>query len=70
MSKTKRVSCEDCYFRRNMLCALDLEEPCPTFRPAERGLAPERQLSFVFRTARTRSAYAFPPAQERVAASA
>jgi hypothetical protein len=43
-----------------MLCALNLSAPCPTFRPAERGLAPERQLAFVFRTERTRSAYAFP----------
>jgi hypothetical protein len=44
-----------------MLCALDLGEPCATFRPAERGLAPERQLAFVFRTERTTAAYAFPP---------
>jgi hypothetical protein len=56
----KRVSCEDCYFHKNMLCALARQEPCPTYRPAERGLAPERQLKFVFRTERTRSAYAFP----------
>jgi hypothetical protein len=60
----KRITCDDCFFRQNMLCALDLDEPCPTFRPAERGLAPERQLSFVFRTSRTHSAYAFPPAAE------
>jgi hypothetical protein len=46
-----------------MLCALRLQEPCPTYRPAERGLAPERQLSFVFRTERTHSAYAFPAPQ-------
>ena len=54
------MSCETCFFRQNMLCALNLEEPCPTFRPAERNLAPERQLAFVFRTERTTSAYAFP----------
>ena len=48
-----------------MLCALELDGPCPTFRPAERGLAPERQLSFVFRTERTRAAYAFPQAGAR-----
>jgi hypothetical protein len=60
MAKAKRVTCEDCYFRQNMLCALDLAGPCPTFRSAERGLKPERQLSFVFRTQRTRTAYAFP----------
>lgn len=56
----KRLSCKDCYFHKNMLCALNLGEPCPTYRPAERNLAPERQLSFVFRAERTHSAYAFP----------
>lgn len=66
-TKTKKqcLSCDECYFRKNMLCALNLDAPCPTFRSAERGLAPERQLSFVFRTERTRSAYAFPQAAAR-----
>ena len=59
------VSCTDCYFGRNMLCALKLDEPCATFRPAERGLKPERQLAFVFRTERTRAAYAFPQPSAR-----
>ena len=63
--KSKCLSCEQCYFRKNMLCALNLDAPCPTFRPAERGLRPERQLTFVFRTERTRSAYAFPEASAR-----
>jgi hypothetical protein len=27
-----RASCEDCYFHRAALCALRLEEACPTFR--------------------------------------
>lgn len=58
--KSKCVTCDDCYFRQNMLCALKLPGPCATFRPAERGLRPERQLAFVFRIERTRSAYAFP----------
>jgi hypothetical protein len=58
--KPKPVRCEDCYFHQNMLCALNLDKPCPTFRAAERGLAPERQLAFVFRTERTTAAYAFP----------
>ncbi len=58
--KAKRVKCEDCYFHQNMLCALNVPGPCATFRPAERGLAPERQLAFTFRSERTRSAYAFP----------
>ena len=31
--QVKKVSCEDCFFRKNMLCALDLDEACPTFRP-------------------------------------
>ena len=59
--KAKPPTCDDCYFRKNMLCALRLNGPCPTFRPAERGLAPERQLAFVFRSERTRATYAFPP---------
>ena len=62
-TKAKCVSCDQCYFRQNMLCALQLEAPCATFRPAEGGLRPERQLTFVFRTERTRAAYAFPQPQ-------
>jgi len=58
--KAKRVSCAECYFKQNMLCALKLSEPCPTFRPADRGLRPERQLAFVFRSERTHATYAFP----------
>jgi hypothetical protein len=58
--KAKRVKCEDCFFHQNQLCALDRDEPCPTFRAAERGLVPEKQLSFAFRTERTWAAYAFP----------
>jgi hypothetical protein len=61
MSKSKRPKCEDCFFHQNMLCALNLDAPCTTFRPADRGLAPERQLAFVFRAERTTAAYAFPP---------
>ena len=59
-AKTKCVSCDECYFRTHGLCALKLNGPCTTYRPAERGLKPERQLAFVFRTERTHSAYAFP----------
>ena len=36
-------TCQDCYFHRNALCALALERPCPTFRAAERVLAPPPQ---------------------------
>jgi hypothetical protein len=59
MAKAKRVTCKDCFFHQNMLCALNCDAPCPTFRPAERGLAPERQLAFVFRTERTNALHAF-----------
>jgi len=49
--RTKKPRCQDCFFHQNMLCALGLDEPCPTFRPAHPdGLRPPRQLSFVFRT--------------------
>ena len=58
--KGKRLRCEDCFFHQHKLCALDLPGPCTTYRPAERGLAPERQLAFTFRADRVRSAYAFP----------
>ena len=64
-AKKKCVKCEDCYFMQQGLCALNLGSPCPTFRPADRGLRPERQLEFVFRMDRTTAAYAFPPAQVR-----
>jgi hypothetical protein len=64
-AKKKCLTCEDCYFKQNMLCALNLDAPCPTYRPADRGLRPERQLAFVFRTERTRAAYAFPQPQGR-----
>ena len=59
-SKGKSISCEDCFFHQNHLCALNLGAPCSTFRPAERNLAPERQLAFVFRTERTTATFAFP----------
>jgi hypothetical protein len=64
-----KVTCEDCYFRRNMLCALAEQEPCVTFRPFDpAGLKPPRQLRFVFRQERrTRAAWAFPSAQEQAA---
>jgi hypothetical protein len=58
-SKAKRAKCEDCFFHRKSLCALNLGKPCTTFRQADRNLAPERQLAFTFRTDRTHVAYAF-----------
>jgi hypothetical protein len=58
--KPKPARCEDCYFHQKQLCALELAGPCTTFRAAERDLAPERQLAFVFRTERTTATFAFP----------
>lgn len=68
-SRAKKVSCEQCFFRANMLCALSLDEPCPTYRPNHpEGLRPPDQLRFTFRQERrTRTAWAFPTAQEQAA---
>jgi hypothetical protein len=66
-AKGRKPSCDDCYFRCNLLCALALDEPCATFRPDHPdGLRPPRQLRFVFRQpGRTTAAWAFPNAQEQ-----
>jgi hypothetical protein len=43
-AKVRRVTCKDCYFNQSNLCALRLDEPCPTFRPMSRGamIAPKQ----------------------------
>ncbi|MDX6690468.1 MAG: hypothetical protein QOG15_1925 [Solirubrobacteraceae bacterium] len=63
----KKVTCEGCFFRANLLCALDLDEPCATFRPnSPEGLSPPQQLRFNFRNERrAQVAWAFPSAQEQ-----
>lgn len=65
----KKVSCEECFFHRQQLCALDLNEACTTFRPDHpEGLRPPRQLRLVFRQERAaRAAWAFPTAAEQAA---
>jgi hypothetical protein len=64
----RKVTCEDCFFHANLLCALDLSEPCATFRPSEAELRPPPQLRLVFRQERrSRAAWAFPSAQEQAA---
>ncbi|HEU4978231.1 MAG TPA: hypothetical protein VFT42_05010 [Solirubrobacteraceae bacterium] len=64
----KKVSCDDCYFRCNLLCALSLDEPCATFRPySPEGLRPPKQMRFVFRQDRTHAVWAFPSAEEQAA---
>ena len=63
-----KVSCDQCFFRVNLLCALEVSEPCATFRPSEAQLKPPQQLRFVFRQERrTKAAWAFPSAQEQAA---
>jgi hypothetical protein len=53
MSKRAEVQCSDCYFRREGLCALNQDTPCPTFRAVTRGsLAPPKQPRLVARAAR------------------
>jgi hypothetical protein len=50
MSKRAAATCEDCYFRREGLCALPGNIPCPTFRAARVGhLAPPAQPRLVLR---------------------
>jgi hypothetical protein len=45
-------SCEDCYFHRRMLCALDLDQPCSTFRAdGPEGLVPPVQSPLLVRDA-------------------
>ena len=42
--KTAAITCDGCYFRREGLCALAGNVPCPTFRAASAGsLTPPRQ---------------------------
>lgn len=67
--RSAAASCETCYFRCNLLCALERSEPCATFRPdTPEGLRPPQQLRFHFRQERrTRAAWAFPSAQEQAA---
>jgi hypothetical protein len=66
-ARVQKVSCEECFFRRNGLCALAEDEACPTFRPdSPRGLTPPAQMRFVFRQERRRqAAWAFPSAEEQ-----
>jgi hypothetical protein len=50
--RRNNLSCEDCFFHRRMLCALDLDEPCSTFRPdSAGGLVPPRQPALLVRDA-------------------
>lgn len=51
--KSQSPSCEECYFRKKMLCAMDLESPCSSFREARpEGLTPPRQPVLLMRPPR------------------
>ena len=64
-----KPSCENCFFRCNLLCAVSDAQPCATYRPDHpEGLRPPSQLRFVFRQERRlQVAWAFPSASEQVA---
>jgi hypothetical protein len=66
-ARTTKVSCDDCFFRANLLCAVTNSEPCATYRPNHPdGLRPPQQLQFVFRAERRlQVAWAFPSASEQ-----
>jgi hypothetical protein len=66
---TSKVSCEACFFKQNMLCAVTDAGPCATFRPNRpEGLRPPSQMRFNFRQERRlQSAWSFPSASEQVA---
>jgi hypothetical protein len=68
-SKGRKVTCDDCFFGKNGLCALGLDQPCATFRPnTPEGLRPPSKMRFVFRQERRRqAAWQFPTAQEQAA---
>ena len=48
--RTKKPSCETCFFGTRELCALELGGPCATYRPATpSGLLPPRQPALLIR---------------------
>lgn len=67
--RAMKVSCDDCFFRQNLLCAVSDSGPCATYRPNHPGgLRPPQQLQFVFRhDRRLQVAWAFPTASEQQA---
>jgi hypothetical protein len=66
---TRQASCESCFFRVNMLCAISDSGPCATYRPDHpEGLRPPRQMRFEFRQERRlQVTWAFPSASEQLA---
>jgi hypothetical protein len=53
MPRKKQPTCDDCYFRQQMLCALQDEAPCATFRANRpEGLVPPKQPVLLMRPPR------------------
>ena len=51
MAKRRQITCKDCFFRQEALCAL-AEGPCPTFRAAKAArLEPPEQARLIARPA-------------------
>jgi len=47
-ARAAALSCDQCFFRQRNLCALGIDEPCPTFRPdSPAGLLPPMQPSLL-----------------------
>ena len=67
-ASVQKKSCDQCFFRARNLCALGLDEPCPTFRPdSPHGLMPPRQPVLLCRDAPANEPQLAPP-REREAA--
>lgn len=64
-----KASCEECFFRVHLLCAVSDAGPCATYRPNHpEGLRPPPQMRFVFRQERRlQVAWAFPSANDQLA---
>jgi len=61
--KPKAPSCDQCFFRKNHLCALELDQPCSTFRPhSPDGLVPPTQPALLIRSEPPRGATEAAPA--------
>jgi hypothetical protein len=58
MAKRTEITCNDCFFRRADLCAIQGNYVCPTFRPAKASLVPPRQPRLVPRSLRSVTAAA------------
>jgi len=49
-TRKKTFTCAECFFGARGLCALGLDEPCPTFRlDSPEGLVPPRQPTLLMR---------------------